>query len=66
MESEHRRREMSRVYNSYVAARSKYSIDDIPMPDSSEGDCLFVLFHITLNSWNALIVCGLPKTSVCL
>lgn len=28
---------MSRVYNSYTAARSKYSIEDIPMPDSLEG-----------------------------
>ena len=38
MESEQRRREMSRVYNSYTAARSKYSIEDIPMPDASEGE----------------------------
>ena len=45
MESEQRRREMSRVYNSYTAARSKYSIEDIPMPDSLEG-----VFKSPLNS----------------
>jgi hypothetical protein len=45
MESEQRRREMSRVYNSYTAARSKYSIDDIPMPDSLEGVDVMCVWH---------------------
>lgn len=40
MESEQRRREISTVYNSYSAARSKYAIEDIPMPDSLEGKCM--------------------------
>ena len=33
LESERRRRETAKVYNSYRAARSQYSIEDIPMPD---------------------------------
>lgn len=40
MESERRRRETAKVYNSYREARSQYSIEDIPMPDApgeSEG-----------------------------
>ena len=38
LESERRRRETAKVYNSYRAARSQYSIEDIPMPDmSNEG-----------------------------
>ncbi len=44
VESEQRRREMSRVYNSYRAARSKYSIEDIPLPDASEG--VHVCVHV--------------------
>ena len=43
VESEQRRREMARVYNSYRAARSKYSIEDIPLPDASEGMCVCAL-----------------------
>ena len=42
MESENRRREMAKVYNSYRAARSQYSIDEIPMPGTEEGTRLFV------------------------
>ena len=38
MESEQRRREMAQVYNSYRAARSQYAVEDIPMPDSMEGE----------------------------
>ncbi len=37
MESEQKRRDIAREYNSYTAARSQYSIEDIPMPDSMEG-----------------------------
>ena len=42
MESEKKRREMSAVYNSYRAARSEYSIDQIPLPDSGDGECVCV------------------------
>ena len=38
MESEKKRRQMSSVYNSYRAARSEYSIDQIPLPES--GECV--------------------------
>lgn len=43
MESEQKRRELAKVYNSYRAAKSQYSIEDIPMPDSHEGIVLIRL-----------------------
>lgn len=60
MESEQRRREMSHVYNSYTAARSKYSIEDIPMPDASEGETV---------TWQlggvSVFTCGEDKDYAC-
>lgn len=57
MESEQRRREMSRIYNSYTAARSKYSIEDIPMPDSLEGSWFVFVFFIAATFTGMLSFC---------
>lgn len=54
MESEQRRREMSRIYNSYTLARSKYAIEDIPMPDSFEGRWVCFLQLLSLECFSCL------------
>ena len=55
LESERRRRETAKVYNSYRAARSQYSIEDIPMPDmlneGMEESHLKCVVHIGYNKY---------------
>ena len=61
---------MSKVYNSYRAARSQYSIDEIPLPESGEGNhgtstcslLTIVLFDHALKLVFSVVVslCGQP------